>query len=126
MKMDIESLKLIIRECACQAVKDLQKDEMAMPKVKVIRLSTPEIQGGLFPGMHHHDEHAEHSHLDYDKDQGEKAMILGNLSKLADKAQELKALASEVEDNEEWVQEKIAVAASMIDSVYNYLKYTDK
>lgn len=50
-------------------------------------------------------------------------MILGNLNRMADRATELAQLAKEVPDNEEWVQEKIAVASAMIDSIYNYMKY---
>ena len=68
--------------------------------------------------MKHHGD----SHWD-DDDQGEKSMILSNLAKLSDKANELRSLAADVDDNEEWVQEKIAVASAMIDSIYNYLKY---
>jgi uncharacterized protein (UPF0303 family) len=51
-------------------------------------------------------------------------MIVGNLKRLADRSAELSQLAEEVPDNEEWVQEKIAVASSMIDSIYNYMKYS--
>ena len=68
---------------------------------------------------HHHDVQTNWD----DEDQGEKGMILSNLAKMSDKAQELQDLAAEVDDNEEWVQDKIAVAASMIDSVHSYLKY---
>ena len=120
--MELKQLKKIIKECACQAMKDAHLQGSPEKMVKVIRLSSPEIEAGLFPGMSSH----KHSHLDYDEDQGEKAMILGNLKKISAQAEELHDLASEVPDNEEWVQEKIAVAASMINSIYNYLKYTDK
>ena len=36
---------------------------------------------------------------------------------------ELRKIAADIDDNEEWVQEKIAVASAMIDSIHNYLKY---
>ena len=50
-------------------------------------------------------------------------LILSNLAKMSDKALELRDLAAGISDNEEWVQEKIAVASAMIDSIHNYLKY---
>ena len=116
-----EKLKAILRECACEAMKgmgDMPSLGMA-PKIKVIRLGEPEIKNGLFglDKMKHDDSHWD------DHDQGEKSMILSNLAKLSDKANELRSLAADVDDNEEWVQEKIAVASAMIDSIYNYLKY---
>lgn len=127
-----EKLKAIIKECACQAMKDMgDMPSLGMaPKVKVIHLGEPEIKSGLFPSldkMEHHDdhEHDDHPHWD-DDDQGEKSMILSNLARISDKANELRSLAADVDDNEEWVQEKIAVASAMIDSIHNYLKYRGK
>lgn len=119
-----EKLKAILKECACQAMKgmvDMPPLGMA-PKIKVIRLGEPEIKNGLFPSLDKMKHHDHDSHWD-DHDQGEKSMILSNLAKLSDKANELRSLAADVDDNEEWVQEKIAVASAMIDSIYNYLKY---
>lgn len=115
-----KQLKAIIKECACEAMKDAHMGEM--PDVKMIKLGEPEIKAGLFPGMDLSDQHYSDSHWD-DHDQGEKSMILANLAKMSDKALELRDLAAQVPDNEEWVQEKIAVASAMIDSIYNYLKY---
>lgn len=113
-----KQLKAIIKECACEAMKDAGMSPM--PAIKMIKLGEPEIEAGLFPGMD--DDHHDDSHWD-DHDQGEKSMILANLARMSDKALELRDLAADVPDNEEWVQEKIAVASAMIDSIYNYLKY---
>ena len=116
-----KQLKRIIKECACQAMQDA---EMSAPTggIKVIRLGKPDSMSGLFPGMDDMKHHDDDSHWD-DDDQGEKSMIMANLARISDKALELHKLAADIDDNEEWVQEKIAVASAMIDSIHNYLKY---
>lgn len=124
-QLTYKQLKSIIKECACEAMKDMEMG--GMPDVKVIKLGEPEMQAGLFPGLGHGGhEDMNHSssggHWD-DSDQGEKSMILANLAKMSDKALELRDLAADIPDNEEWVQEKIAVASAMIDSIHSYLKY---
>ena len=121
MKLTKNQFEKLIKECACQAMKDAGMGmEPAMGKIKIIKLGKlgePEMKAGLFPdlGMKH----------DHD-DQGEKSMIMANLARMSEKAQELHDMAADVDDNEEWVQEKIAVASAMIDSIYNYLKYRDE
>jgi len=125
-QLTYKQLKDIIKECACEAMKNMEVG--GMPDVKVFSLDEPEIQSGLFPGMgdggHEDMDHESFSggHWD-DSDQGEKSMILANLAKMSDKALKLRDLAAGIPDNEEWVQEKIAVASAMIDSIHNYLKY---
>ena len=51
-------------------------------------------------------------------------MIVSNLRQLVDQASEVQQYIDS--DCEEWVQEKIAVCASKINSVLNYLKYTEE
>ena len=115
MKLNTRQLKTLIKEHAVQAVKECgMVDE---PQVKMVGLGEPKMHSDLFPSIGHHND---------DHDQGEKSMIKTNLARIADKASELSRLAGEMPDNEEWVQEKIAVAASMIDAVHGYLKYTDE
>lgn len=140
MKLTKKQIENIIRECDMQPMGDL-RGSPAMGSIKVIKLGAvppqEEISAGLFPGMHHshkgsdgmHDDLSPsitHHNDDHGDDHGEKSMIKSNLARIADKASELSRLAGEVPDNEEWVQEKIAVAASMIDAVHGYLKYTDE
>lgn len=140
MKLTKKQIENIIRECDMQPMGDL-RGSPAMGSIKVIKLGAvppqEEISAGLFPGMHHshkgsdgmHDDLSpsiSHHNDDHDDDHGEKSMIKSNLARIADKASELSRLAGEMPDNEEWVQEKIAVAASMIDAVHGYLKYTDE
>ena len=113
MKISGRQLKTLIKEYATQAVKECgMSDE---PQVRMVGLGEPEMHGDLFPSIGRNND-----------DQGEKTMITTNLARIADKALELRQLASQIPDNEEWVQEKIAIAASMIDAVHGYLKYTDK
>lgn len=53
------------------------------------------------------------------------SMVLGNLQSIASKAQSLKdKLTGLAGDVPEWVQEKIAVADAMIDTISDYLEYT--
>lgn len=127
MNITMGELKKLIKECACETMKEMGLD-MEPSSIKVVRLDEPTISSGLFPGLAHHDHDAfDHDHTDHDHDdQGEKSMILSNLAKIAHKSAELRDMADQVSDNEEWVQEKIAVAASMIDSIHSYLKYTGK
>lgn len=55
---------------------------------------------------------------DYEAD-----MFKGHLYTMAKQAHQLNEIISEEEDIEEWVQEKIAVASQMLDTVYDYLMY---
>lgn len=123
MRLTILELKRLIKECNCETMKEMGLD-MPTASIKVIKLDEPAIKSGLFPSMDYdRDDH----HDDYqDDDQGEKSMILGNLERLSDRSAELRDMAAHIPDNEEWVQEKIAVASSMIDSIYDYVKYKNK
>ena len=58
-----------------------------------------------------------------DPDGYEGRMTKGNLYKIAEYAHELHNLIEDDENLEPWVEEKIAVASQMLDTVANYLKY---
>jgi len=58
--------------------------------------------------------------------QEETGMVSSNLRSLADKAAELAEKMEQAGMIEEWVQEKIAVAESMIDSIYDYISYNEQ
>lgn len=58
-----------------------------------------------------------------DPDGYEGRMAKGNLYKIAEYATMLQGLLVDNENLEPWVQEKIAVAASMMESVGHYLQY---
>jgi len=56
----------------------------------------------------------------------ESGMIRSNLYTLSKQAQEMHDMIGMNDDLDEWVQEKISVASSMIDSVYDYIGYEYK
>ena len=60
---------------------------------------------------------------DNDVEDYEADMFKGHLYNMAKQAHQLNEIISEYEDIEEWVQEKIAVAAEMLDTVYDYMMY---
>ena len=62
---------------------------------------------------------------DYGQEE-ENGMVAGNLRSIADKAAELAEKMEQAGMIEEWVQEKIAVAESMIDSIYDYISYNEQ
>lgn len=72
-------------------------------------------------------EPAEHSEFEgeyeADPDGYEGRMAKGNLYKIIEYATELHDLIADNENLEPWVEEKIAVAAYMMDSVGHYLQY---
>ena len=56
----------------------------------------------------------------------ESGMIKSNLYTMSKQAQEMHDMIGMNDDLDEWVQEKIAVASSMLDSVYDYIGYEYK
>jgi hypothetical protein len=56
----------------------------------------------------------------------ESGMIRSNLYTASKQAREMHDMIGMNDDLDEWVQEKIAVASSMIDSVYDYISYEYK
>jgi len=63
---------------------------------------------------------------DHDEQEEETSMVSGNLHSLADKAAKLAEMMEGADSIEEWVQEKIAVAESMIDSIFDYMEYNEQ
>lgn len=63
--------------------------------------------------------------MDYGQEE-ETGMVSSNLRSLADKAAELAERMENAGMIEEWVQEKIAVAEAMIDSIYDYISYNEE
>lgn len=74
--------------------------------------------------LENHDmDHMGHMEYHHDVEDYEADMFKGHLYTMAKQAHELNEIVSENEDIEEWVQEKIAVAANALDTVYDYLMY---
>jgi len=63
--------------------------------------------------------------MDYGQEE-ETGMVTSNLRSLVDKAGELAERMEQAGMIEEWVQEKIAVAEAMIDSIYDYISYNEE
>lgn len=81
------------------------------------------------------DEEAEHvhddtcGHMDSDVDtesDDESSMFRSHITSITKQIEELENLVQQGDNVEEWVQEKMAVAASMIDSIYHYLSHGDE
>lgn len=66
------------------------------------------------------EEHAEHEESSYDNDG---RMAKQNLWKMAEYSKELYNLIDDEDDLEPWVEEKIAIASFMMDSVGHYMQY---
>lgn len=77
---------------------------------------------------HVHDDSC--GHLDTDTDSGEhddeSRMFRSHLTSISKQIQELENMVQQGDNVEEWMQEKMAVAASMVDSIYHYLSHGDE
>lgn len=72
-------------------------------------------------------ERAAHGYkFDHNGVEAESGMIRSNLYTMSQQSQEMHDMIGLNDDLPEWVQEKIAVASSMLDSVYDYLGYEYK
>ena len=65
-------------------------------------------------------------HVRDEEHEEEAQMVLGNLKQIIAQAKELHDLMLDVDDVEEWVQEKIAVAAHDIESILGYAKFYEE
>lgn len=65
-------------------------------------------------------------HVRDEEHEEEAQMVLGNLKQIIAQAKELHDLMLGVDDVEEWVQEKIAVAAHDIESILGYAKFYEE
>jgi hypothetical protein len=101
MKLTKEYLKQVIQE---ELIKEMDGD-------------APESYMGGNIGMEPPKEHP------VDQHGYEGRMVKQNLFKIMEHAKALHGLIADDEDLEPWVEEKIAVAASMMESVGHYLKY---
>lgn len=99
MKLTENYLRKLIKECM---------EEMGAPYPAATNMAPP-VQ----------------NNMDYPKDPDgyEGRMAKGNLYRIVEYATMLQGLIHDNENLEPWVQEKIAVAASMMDTVGHYLQY---
>ncbi len=101
MKITKNLLRTLIKEC----MQDMSYGNM-----------TPQIVVEPFPKA---------KQYPIDPDGYEGRMAKANLNKIAEHASVLQSIIHDDENLEPWVQEKIAVAASMMDSVGQYLQYNN-
>jgi len=122
-----ELRRMIIAECACMAREGELPNVMAaaMPMLDILGY------GGEEPIARMRSPSPGAPDRDFDEDDGieyedsddheESSMIKNNLYTMANQAQDLHDAIEDGDDLPEWVQEKIAVAAEMMDVIYDYL-----
>ncbi len=102
MKIANKDLRILIKECMDEMSYG-QTTNFAPPVQPALPMQTP-IQNS-------------------DPDGYEGRMAKGNLFKMAEYAMQLHNIIQDGQNLEPWVEEKIAVAASMLDSVVHYMQY---
>lgn len=114
--MDKRTLRnMILNECSCMAREAELPAAMgaAMPMLSILGYDT---HGGG------HDNDMDHGDQFEDSDEYEESgMIKNNLFNIAKHAQAMHDALEDGDDLPEWVQEKIAVANSMMSTIYDYL-----
>lgn len=103
MKVTKEYLKKVIQEC----MNDMMMNQAAPYPAATQPAPNMQSTGLVIP----------------DPDGYEGRMAKANLYRIAEYATMLQGLLQDNENLEPWVEEKIAVAASMMDSVGHYLQY---
>ncbi len=112
-KLDVKSLKKLIKEMIEQKINEEEIDECGMPE-ESHEPNDVEQEGDL---------PSEVSSIEVDPDGYEGYMAKSNLYKMAKSATDLHNMLKDEENLEPWVEEKIAVAANMIDTVADYMEY---
>lgn len=115
--MDKKALRqMILNECGCMAREGELPNSIAalMPMLDVLGYGRTDGAAPMMTaagGMSFEDSDAHE----------ESSMIKNNLFNLATQAQELHDAMEDGDELPEWVQEKIAVATAMIDTIYDYI-----
>jgi len=115
--MDKKALRqMILNECGCMAREGELPNAMAamMPMLDVLGYGHAD---GAAPMMNTNGGMSFEDSDSYE----ESSMIKNNLFNLATQAQELHDAMEDDDELPEWVQEKIAVATAMIDTIYDYI-----
>lgn len=111
MKISKELLRNLIKEC------------MQDMSVGVSNFAPPVASGMAPPMMPAKPDGFGGQPYKVDQHGYEGRMSKANLFKIAEYAMELHNMIHDNEDLEPWVQEKIAVASSMLDSIGHYMQY---
>ena len=107
---------LILNECGCMA------REGQLPNALAAAMPMLDILGyGHTDGAAPFEDENGHMTFEDSDEYEESSMIKNNLFNLATQAQELHDAMEDDDELPEWVQEKIAVATAMIDTIYDYI-----
>jgi hypothetical protein len=100
-------------------------DRKTLRRIVLQEMHNMQMMQPLQPIHHHHDDHESQGGkvFHHNGPEAESDMIHSNLWTMKMKACDLYDMIGDRDDLPEWVQEKIAVAGYMIDSVYDYLNY---
>jgi hypothetical protein len=112
-----ELRKMIIAECGCMAREGELPNAIAAAMPMLDILGYAGHHDGAAPMMKHGGGATFEDSDSYE----ESSMIKNNLYTMMNQAQEMHDALEDGDDLPEWVQEKIAVAAEMIDVIYDYL-----
>lgn len=106
--------QMVLRECACED-EDMYQD-MPMSHGDMRHDGSSHMHSSMMGG-------GQGKVFDHNGPEAESNMIRSNLYTTAKKSFAMHDMIGMSDDLPEWVQEKIAVASSMIDSVSDYLNY---
>ena len=112
-----ELRRMIIAECGCMAREGELPNAVAAAMPMLDILGYGGHQDGAAPMMGHDGSLEFEDSDEYE----ESSMIKGNLHNLAIQSHVLMDIVQDGDDLPEWVQEKIAVASEMIDTIYDYI-----
>ena len=101
-------------------IRELIKEEVM--KVVKIGVAAPTTAQGYMGGAHGAQDSEIHGDRPKDPDGYEGSMAKNNLRNAAEDANMLVGMIQDDENLEPWVEEKIAVASSMLNSVARYMK----
>jgi len=116
--------RLTLRKMVLKEMHNLMQDE-DMPEIDAENIDDMEEEEEDVPEADYDTDVDEEGNFDYEDSNvyEETGMIKSNLFMMAKKSLELHDAIGDRDDLPEWVQEKIAVASYMIDTVHDYLMY---
>jgi len=106
--------QMVLRECACED-EDMYED-MPMSHGDIRHDGSSHMHSSMMGG-------GQGKVFDHNGPEAESNMIRSNLYTMAKKSRAMHDMIGMSDDLPEWVQEKIAVASAMMDSVSDYLDY---
>lgn len=125
MRVTRQQIQNIVKQEYKKLLKEMQElDDMGQNEMNMFGAGYEAASTDDEENEHVHDENC--GHLEGSEHDDESRMFRSHLTSITKQAQELENIVQQGENVEEWVQEKMAVAASMIDSIYHYLSHGDE